>query len=59
MDLEPRSRAILVVDIEKSSDRTDPEKAELRDALCQVLLGAFDAARLTAEQRGLSDLGDV
>jgi class 3 adenylate cyclase len=58
VELEPRSRSFLVVDIEKSSDRTDPEKAELRDALYRVLLGALDTAGLTAERRRLDDLGD-
>ncbi len=58
MELERMSRAILVVDIEKSSERTDPQKAELRAALYRVLLGALDAAGLTQERRRLDDLGD-
>ncbi|PRY34257.1 hypothetical protein [Umezawaea tangerina] len=58
MDLEPVSRTILVVDIEKSSDRTDPEKAALRSALYGVLHGALDAAGLTADRRRIDDTGD-
>jgi class 3 adenylate cyclase len=56
--LEPVSRAILVVDIEKSSERTDTEKADLRAVLYQVLHDALDAAGLPAERRRLDDLGD-
>lgn len=56
--LEPVSRAILVVDIEKSSERIDTEKARLRDVLYRVLHDGLDAARLPAERCRLDDLGD-
>ncbi|MEV8440642.1 hypothetical protein AB0425_24945 [Actinosynnema sp. NPDC051121] len=55
---EPVSRAILVVDVERSSDRTDTEKAELRAVLYRVLHDALDAAYPPTERRRLDDLGD-
>jgi class 3 adenylate cyclase len=56
--VEPVSRAILVVDVEKSSDRTDTEKAGLRAVLYRVLHDALDAAYPPTERRRLDDLGD-
>ncbi|WP_156077390.1 adenylate/guanylate cyclase domain-containing protein [Saccharothrix sp. NRRL B-16314] len=58
MTLEPVSRAILVVDMEKSSERTDTGKADLRAVLYRVLHDALDAADLPAGRRRLDDLGD-
>ncbi|HEX6343921.1 hypothetical protein [Umezawaea sp.] len=54
MDLGTRNRAILVVDIEKSSERTDPRKAALRAALYGVLGGALR----TMPPHRVDDLGD-
>lgn len=58
MVTEPVSRAILVVDVERSSDRTDTVKAELRAVLYRVLHDALDAAYPPTERRRLDDLGD-
>ncbi|GGP44786.1 hypothetical protein [Saccharothrix coeruleofusca] len=58
MGLEPISRAVLVVDVEKSSERHDREKVELREALYQVLHSGLEAAGLPAERYRLDDLGD-
>ncbi|HWO67935.1 MAG TPA: hypothetical protein VNO31_48655, partial [Umezawaea sp.] len=58
MDVEPISRAILVVDIEKSSDRDDPWKVVQRDVMYRVLLAALDVAGLTAEKLRIEDRGD-
>ncbi|QFZ16990.1 hypothetical protein [Saccharothrix syringae] len=58
MGLEPVSRSILVVDVEKSSDRVDTEKAVLRDALYRVLREGLDAAGLPGGACRLDDLGD-
>ncbi|WP_433271277.1 hypothetical protein ACQPZF_11960 [Actinosynnema sp. CS-041913] len=58
METEPVSRSILVVDVERSSDRTDPEKAELRAALYRVLEPALAAAESSGVPHRVDDLGD-
>ncbi|CCH32232.1 protein DA1 [Actinosynnema sp. NPDC047251] len=58
MEIHPVSRSVLVVDVERSSDRTDPEKAGLRAALYQVLARAVVAAGFGDVPQRLDDLGD-
>ncbi|WP_157767500.1 hypothetical protein [Actinosynnema pretiosum] len=56
---DPKSRSILVVDVERSSDRTNPQKAELRSALYHVLNRGLAGADLGCEPaHGVDDLGD-
>lgn len=59
MVTDPKSRSILVVDVERSSDRTNPEKAEMRSALYHVLNRGLAGADLGCEPaHGVDDLGD-
>jgi hypothetical protein len=54
-----RRRAIVAVDIERSSDRTDQVKAELRDALYSLLDDALLSSGLTERNRdAYLDRGD-
>ena len=49
----PRHRAVVALDIERSTSRPDPVKAELRSKL----YGVFDAALLEAGIRGSTVTG--
>jgi hypothetical protein len=49
--VRPRYRAILAVDIEGSTTRTDPVKAELRDTLYRLLEEAFLRAGIESRYR--------
>ncbi len=54
----PMYRAMLALDLEKSTHRTDMEKALLRKVLYSVLDDALEATGITGEQLDQSDRGD-
>ncbi len=55
----PLHRAIVAVDIESSTTRTDPVKAELRRTLYQLFAAALDAAGIHKRHRdAFADRGD-
>jgi hypothetical protein len=54
----PVYRSILALDLERSTERTDIEKAEQRKVLYDALDDALEATGITGEQLDITDRGD-
>lgn len=58
MTADPLMRSFLIFDVERSRDRTNPQRQALREDLYAMLGGALDGAGIRPEQVAVEDRGD-